>query len=65
MGVRRGDTLALATDQMLLRRGEQGLVIGQTHPERSPCRAAVDRGELITRKFGFNLAISSLWSFNY
>lgn len=65
MGVRRGDTLALATDQMLRRCGEQGLVLGQTHPERSACRAAVDRGELITRKFDFNLAASSLWSFNY
>jgi len=64
MGVRRGDTLALATDQMLLRRGEQDLALGQTHPERSACRAAVDRGELITRKFDFSLAIRSLWSFN-
>lgn len=53
------------TTTMGVRCGEQGLVLGQTHPERSACRAAVDRSELITRKFDFNLAASSLWSFNY
>ena len=58
IGVRRGDTLALATDQMLLRCGKQGLALGKTHPERSGCRAAIDRGEL--NVFGAPLIVNKM-----
>jgi hypothetical protein len=57
-GARRGDTLALAADQMLLRCGVQGLALGKTHPERNGCRTAIDRSEL--NPFGAPLIVNKM-----